>query len=284
MHMAGVFALTGRLQVFQHAFQVQGAHFVLVLYICALSSSSHLAALITLRKYFRRYRLIAKIRLTLVIVFACFLLASMIAAIGMPELVRRTPHGTPEKQPRAQRLSFLVPMVFIAVGFSTALVCMPQRKSASPRGTSIWNHDGRGAHPRLGARSRSVAVPANFGIGLFYIVFVNPLVAFIIQLLLALLSTVLVLSQKFSVPEEPGKWCGLQDEGENQWGFGQTLSVVMLLLPAMSAAQAYLEGRQHIQKGGNLEGLIQMDDCRLYNFPVARDQCRSCPFSVGLRW
>ena len=75
------------------------------------------------------------------------------------------------------------------------------------------------------------------------------LIAFIMQLILALLSTILVLSQKFSVPEEPGKWCGLQDRGENEWGFGQTLSVVMLLLPGMSAAQAYLEGRQDIREG-----------------------------------
>lgn len=217
----------------------------------APTSSSHLAALITLRKYFRRYRLIAKIRLTLVVVFACFLLASMIAAIGMPELVHTAPEGGSEKQSRAQRLSFLVPMFFIIVGFSTALVCImatPRRKLTSPRGT-IWNQDGRGTHmhPRL-ERSSSIAGPANFGLILFYVLFLNPLIAFIIQLILALLSTILVLSQKFSVPDERGKWCGLQDQGENEWGFGQTLSVVMLLLPAMSAAQAYLEGRQHIRE------------------------------------
>jgi len=86
-------------------------------------------------------------------------------------------------------------------------------------------------------------------LGLFYILFLNPLIAFIIQLILAVLSVILVLSQKFSVPEESDRWCGLQDKGENAWGFGQTLSVVMLLLPAMSAAQTYLEGRQHIKEG-----------------------------------
>jgi hypothetical protein len=63
-------------------FALQGAHFVLSLYICALSSSSHLAALITLRKYFLRYTLIARIRITLVIGFAIFLLASKLAAIA----------------------------------------------------------------------------------------------------------------------------------------------------------------------------------------------------------
>lgn len=248
--------LSGWIKVFQKSFQVQSAHFVLVLYICALSSSSHLAALITLRKYFRRYRLIAKIRLTLVIVFACFLLCSMIATICMPEAVRLTPTGATEKQPRVRRLSFLVPMIFIIAGFSTALVCImwtPKGKR-SPRGTTLWNHDWRGvqrrqSEPRFLDRSSSMAIPANFGLGLFYILFLNPLVAFIIQLILAVLSVILVLSQKFSVPEEPEKWCGLQDEGENAWGFGQTLSVVMLLLPAMSAAQAYLEGRQDILEG-----------------------------------
>lgn len=45
-------ALIMRIQVSQKTFTVQGAHFVLILYVCALSSSSHLAALITLRKHF----------------------------------------------------------------------------------------------------------------------------------------------------------------------------------------------------------------------------------------
>jgi hypothetical protein len=69
-----------------------------------------------------------------------------------------------------------------------------------------------------------------------------------VQIILALLSVILVLSQKFAMPEGgDGQKCGLQDEGENVWGFGQTLSVVMLLLPAMSACQTYLEGRQDIR-------------------------------------
>lgn len=176
----------------------------------------------------------------------------MIAAISVPELVRLTPQGASEKQPRIHRLSFIVPMFFIILGFSTALVCImwtPQRRNTSPRGTNIWPYDSKGARPKFEIRSSSAAVPANLGIGLFYILFLNPLVAFIMQLILALLSTILVLSQKFSVPAEPGKWCGLQDRGKNEWGFGQTLSVVMLLLPGMSAAQAYLEGRQDIKEG-----------------------------------
>lgn len=93
-----------------------------------------------------------------------------------------------------------------------------------------------------------VVLPANIGLRLLYYLFLNPLIAFTVQIGLAILSVILVLSQKFAVPDND-KWCGLQDKGENVWGFGQTLSMVMLLLPAMSAAQTYLEGRQDIQEG-----------------------------------
>lgn len=108
--------LTAHPKVAQNSFEVQGAHFVLILYICALSSSSHLAAIITLRKYFRKYKLIAKIRLTLVIVFAICLSASMIAAICMPPTTARFNDAGVEQRSRVQRLAFLVPMLFILVG------------------------------------------------------------------------------------------------------------------------------------------------------------------------
>lgn len=218
---------------------------MLVLYICALSSSSHLAALITLRKYFRRYKLVAKIRIALVVLFALFLFSSMIAAIGMPETVVLGSDGAADKPPRVQRLAFLVPMFFMLLGFSTALVCIayvPRWERVTSRSP---DSQGRGES----GNQRRVSFPVGVGMQLVCIVFLNPLVAFIIQITLATLSVILVLSQKFSVPDEPERWCGLQDSGENVWGFGQTLSVVMLLLLPMSARQTYLEGRQHIHEG-----------------------------------
>ena len=235
---------------------------MLILYICALSSSSHLAALITLRKYFREYKLIAKVRLTMVVIFALFLLASMIAAISTPEPDMMVHDGGIEKRPGIHRLSFVVPMFFIIVGVSTALVCVlcqPRRQVLSPRKTDSW-----GKRLAFGTNVRSrcdegIAIPARVGLRVRYVILLNPLISFIIQIILAILSVILVLSQKFSVPEEPEKWCGLQDSGEDIWGFGQTLSVVMLLLPTMSACQTYLEGRQHILGGdkprrGSFEG------------------------------
>ncbi|KAF1924272.1 uncharacterized protein M421DRAFT_72921 [Didymella exigua CBS 183.55] len=241
--------LSAWIKVVQNSFEVQGAHFVLVLYICGLSSSSHLAALITLRKYFRKYKLIARIRLTLVVFFATCLFASMIAAIGM------SPTSS-----RAQRLALLVPMLFILVGFSTALVCVlydPDRKSAASKAASdsggsivhLVRHLTDQKTPAPSCAPHLMLLPAHFGLRLIYFLFLNPLIAFVVQILLAILSAVLVLTQKFAQPDDRRGFCGLQDEGENVWGFGQTLSVAMLLLPVLSACHTYLEGWQDIRKG-----------------------------------
>lgn len=229
----------------------------MILYICALSSSSHLAALITLRKYFRKYKLIAKIRLTLVIFFAICLFASMIAAICMPPTIIKHLATGVEERSRVQRLAFLVPMLFILVGFSTALVCIlydPER-----RGSKSPASDSSGSMAHIVRRltdqkpplqpTQIIMLPAHFGLRLIYFLFLNPLIAFTVQISLALLSAVLVLTQKFAQPGDQRSFCGLQDEGENLWGFGQTLSVAMLLLPVLSACHTYLEGRQDIRDG-----------------------------------
>jgi hypothetical protein len=230
-----------------NSFEVQSAHFVLILYICALSSSTHLAALITLRKYFRRYKLIAKIRIALVIVFALFLLASMIAAISIPKKVGTNDSGVTE-QHRVQTLSFLVPMIFMLIGFTTAIATIIYQ----PEHESNLLRRANSCEPVIFGgcrRAESITSPTQFCLKIILFLILNPLISFIIQIVLATLSLVLVLSQKFSVPEEPDKWCGLSNRGDDVWGFGQTLSVVMLLLPAMSAGQTYLEGRQHIIEG-----------------------------------
>jgi hypothetical protein len=188
----------------------------------------------------------------MVIFFAIFLLSSMIAAIAMPPTVVEVDDGTKVKRSRAQRLSFIVPLFLILVGFSTALVCIlydPKRKGMSSPASDVSI---RGLVRRFtdtkqdNSQPFNIRTPGQIGLRILYYVFLNRLIAFIVQILLAVLSTILVLTQKFTPPTDPKRFCGLQDGGENVWGFGQTLSVVMLLLPAMSACQTYLEGRQDI--------------------------------------
>jgi hypothetical protein len=164
---------SGWIKVRQNSFEVQGAHFVFILYICALSSSSHLAALITLRKYFRQYKLIARLRLSMVIVFALFLFASMIAAICMPEVPSTDHEGNQEKQSRVQRLSFTVPMFFMLSGFSTALVCIlyqPKQPFFSPCGTDSWGNQ-LTCGTLIHRHQSPIAMPVSFGRRLFYILF-----------------------------------------------------------------------------------------------------------------
>ncbi|KAH8728620.1 hypothetical protein GQ44DRAFT_724080 [Phaeosphaeriaceae sp. PMI808] len=219
-------SMANMIKVGQNAFEVQGAHFVLILYICALSSSSHLAALISLRKYFRKYKLIARIRLTLVVLFAIFLLSSMIAALCMSFTIIERDDGTMEKRATAQRLSFLVPLFLILVGFSTALLCIlydPKckgrisRSSTSGSTTGLARHGPDPRHKVLIAYTIKVPVCIGFRILCF---FLNPLIAFGVQIVLAILSAVLVLGQKFSIPNDPQRLCRLQNADENVWRFG----------------------------------------------------------------
>jgi hypothetical protein len=194
-------------QVGQNAFEVQGAHFVLILYICALSSSSHLAALITLRKYFHKYKLIAKIRFTLIIFFAIFLLPSMIAAICMPPTVVEDTDGMAVRT-RAQCMSFLVPLILILHGFSTALVGVlydPKHRRTATHGLECSrNSMGRLVRRITDSKPRNypplkTLIPSNLGFRLLHHVFIRPLIAFAIQIVLAILPVVLVLTPEFAL-------------------------------------------------------------------------------------
>ncbi|PSN62317.1 hypothetical protein BS50DRAFT_592508 [Corynespora cassiicola Philippines] len=279
------FLLSGWIKVAQSSISVSSAHFVLILYICALSSSSHLAALITLRKYFRKHVLLARIRLALSITFTAWLFASMITAIAShPSPGDHPTAAADDRGPdvnsiqRARRMAFLIPMALMLLGFSTALACILYAPCSSSTCSPTHAHAPAALLKRRSSLSgkslvslvkkiadaapsprATMRIPASVALRLLYCLFLNPLIAFAVQILLAVLSVVLVMSQKFSRPPPPpvlvgdGEegWCGLQDERENGWGFGQTLSLVMLALPGMSAAQAYFEGRREIRGDGD---------------------------------
>ncbi|EDU42175.1 hypothetical protein PtrSN002B_007906 [Pyrenophora tritici-repentis] len=253
--------LTGWIKVAQATFRVRSARFVLILYICALSSSSHLAALITLRKYFRKYRFIAKIRIGLVILFAVFLLASMLATIIMPPVLITDDEGEGTGPgSHFQKYVFLTLLLLIFIGVSTALVCILHDPNDRRRGSpsSLPSSSSRGYRIRHLIRSVTYPEKADNGISRLYLypaklarrliclLFLTPSVAFVVQNLLANISAVLVLTQKFVKPKDEKRFCGMQSKEENVWGFGQMLSVVMLLLPILTAAQTYLEARHEI--------------------------------------
>ncbi|RAR13978.1 pre-rrna-processing protein esf1 [Stemphylium lycopersici] len=205
-----------------------------------------------------KYKLIAKICLTLVVVFAVFLLTSMIVAIALPPAIIVNQQGTTLSIGRVQRLSFLVPLFLILTGFSTALVCIlydPEghgiESPPSSSGSSLQALVRRLTDSKLEKQTYLVRslCPARLSLLLVFYLFLNLVIAFIVQILLAILPATLVLTQKFAAPADPIRICGLQDDDENVWGFGQPLSVVILLLPTIAALQTYLEARQDIKQG-----------------------------------
>ena len=58
-----------------------GAHWNLVVYMSCLSSSTHLACVLTLRKYFGIHKLTAIIRVVLIILFSLLLIPSIIVSL-----------------------------------------------------------------------------------------------------------------------------------------------------------------------------------------------------------
>jgi len=118
--------LSGWIKIGQHSLAIQGAHFALILYVSSLSSSSHLAALISLRRYLGKYKFIARVRMSLVVGFALFLLSSMVAtiAVSASQNANHSLDAAIVLRKKIRALSYIVPMLFITLGFSVALVCI----------------------------------------------------------------------------------------------------------------------------------------------------------------
>ncbi len=176
----------------------------------------------------------------------------MIAALAVSPMKIELDDGTLGHSSRTQRLSFLVPLCLILIGFSIALACIlynPKQVGLISR--KSWS-SGSSRQPivhRVSDPPQTIRASAHWGLNAIRYLIFTPLIAFTVQILLAMLSVVLVLSQKFAAPADPVRFCGLQDRAENLWGFGQLLSIFMLILPAIGAGQTYLEGRTEIREG-----------------------------------
>jgi hypothetical protein len=66
-----------------------GAHWNLVVYMSCLSSSTHLACVLTLRKYFGIHKVTGRMRVVLIILFSLLLIPSIIVSQSRPNIKRR---------------------------------------------------------------------------------------------------------------------------------------------------------------------------------------------------
>lgn len=236
---------------------IMSAHFELIVYMSCLSSSSHLACLITLRKYLEEHRFTSVLRVCVVLCFAVFLIGTI--AIIQPTFylfyvpleytlfypLNLLPYG-PFTQ-AIQIISSISPIIWL---FFTALVELTpgaNQWTSDVVRNRIWRFCRRWLglgylwkvlQKLLPSRWRP-KVRGMITKTFWYLMLLTPCTIFVLQICFALISMVMALLQKFlRVPANEGL-CDLRTSNEDTWGFGQLLPMLLLWLPLLSAVEAY---------------------------------------------
>lgn len=212
--------LSGYIKYGFYGYGPRNAHFTLGLFLSCLSSSSHLAGVITLRRYLNHHPTTARLRVFLIICFALLLAVSMFVTNPlMPfyiPLLWAGPVGLP-------------PMLCIIYVFWMAVMqCMDGwRQKLQSQIRRLWPLAWRRKLSRI------------FRAFVWFCLIGHPFEVFIIQILFAVISLYFVLAQKFAPTPDP-QFCSLNNADENLWGFGQTLPMFLLLQPLVTALETYL--------------------------------------------
>ncbi|KAK7520513.1 uncharacterized protein IWZ02DRAFT_519252 [Phyllosticta citriasiana] len=243
-------------------------HVDLVMYLSCLSSSSHLASVITLKKYFKEHSMTARLRMVLIFLYALFLTSSIIITMPFPPfyqaLVFFLNHVFRcDDFDCANTLPYIV-FYFLTVAFvfypfwvafcqvfegarrlSQSAICTvasclaslcPRRLDLHTRIAKRWPASGRA----LSSVGRGLIA------GSWFVLFGNLHLAFVQQLFFVSISLAFVFLQKFAEPpqtedDEGPRLCGLNLPSTNVFGFGEILSLIMLVQPAFSAVSTYYE-------------------------------------------
>lgn len=229
------------------------AHFALIVYLSCLSSSSHLAAIVTLRKYFEENQTLALFRITIISLFALLLSLSisMTSAFGPLYFVLNTVTDWFVNGPLGIFLS-IVPILWtfwtgiwqivpaLRVRFQAWLtrVVWPRIKRAGLGRCWSW------IQRRLSER-KIQKLRRMFWLIMTYICFLSPMTVFLIQVLFAIISIAMALAQKFDPGSKDDGECSLNSPEENEMGYGQVLAILLLVLPAISTFEAYKGTSSH---------------------------------------
>jgi hypothetical protein len=241
---------------------LDGAYFTLIVYLSSLSSTSHLAAIITLRQYFYDNYALAQIRVYCIIFFAATLGGSMIYSEAGPLSIvlyliskmdrdTKIPAGVPGLLSTFQVLWFLWTGIYHVNVWSPGyfntwnvtlkrlynwMVLMPSRwiGRCVSRPLSFVPYR---FSAKSNARLRKYAVYARATIR--YLIFLTPGSLFLLQILFASLNVALILAQKFSPGDPDSHVCSLNSTDENKMGYGQILAFLLLGLPLIAAIEAF---------------------------------------------
>ncbi|MCJ1388162.1 hypothetical protein MMC18_001007 [Xylographa bjoerkii] len=237
-----------------------GAHFSLIVRQSCLSSSSHLAAVITLRKYLETYRVSGILRVYLVTIYALFLSGSIVAGMTFSPLIETLSMMFK----RIFSINFMIPFskIFISHALPVLLIiyifwlAIIQLNSELQRKTERIIRKSclfcylffrlekiriRG-QARLSTGICKTLSRVKMGVkSMFWkCLFASPFFVFLLQIVFAVISLTATFTQKFMKNPDPGG-CDLTSFEEDEWGFGQTLPMFFLFLPVLSAIETYFE-------------------------------------------
>ena len=190
---------------------LNGSQMLLIVYLSILSSSSHLACVITLREYIKNHTEVAYIRICAIIFFANLLFVAIILISS--EVWVRLVCSLYIYSPVALLLSF--------DPLKTDIRLIIQKWLSEKNWDKFQKQMGKIMNfPRI--------------VGLFS---AFPFLVFLTQIVYFVGTVCFTLVQRVS--HRNGEQCSSRDNEVNQWGFGQTLPMFLLLLPLLSAAEAY---------------------------------------------
>ncbi|KAI0508851.1 hypothetical protein F5B22DRAFT_618961 [Xylaria bambusicola] len=245
--------------VIEDALDYQDAHFVLVVYLGCLSSSSHLICLLRWAQLCEveepghtKVEEMMQVRKWIILIFALFLTGSAATSYHTFRPIFWLLQGAPgpgsddivyaESWLIAQRVipAFLILYVF--------WICYMQVSSElKEKLEKALSHVENCLKKTLPTKQTKRVMCL-----IQFCLFSRPKFALGIQTFGVIISILFVLLQKFSQPPEITdyalelgiqEWCGLNNPGDNRWGFGQTVAVAMLVLPFLSLIDAY-KGRR----------------------------------------
>jgi hypothetical protein len=240
--------ITGLIVYHEH---FHGAHFTLVVYLSCLSSSSHLAAIITLRQYFIDNHALAKLRVACIWAFAVLLgFAIPISKAFGPFSLTWFLVAKPDRDTIATRFILTVLSVWQVAWFfwtGTWHLSPPARQEfhkayLKKRFKRVaWRPICRtvGYHPSKEAEDKWNKHTLHPRRVLRYLVFLTPFSVFVLQITFAAFSVALALAQKFTPVSADSDMCSLRSKQENEMGYGQILAILLLILPAIAAYEAY---------------------------------------------
>lgn len=249
----------------------QDAYFTLVVYLCCLASSTHLACIIILTHDVQEHPSVTKARIVLIILFSILLSVSIILnqyAYGpfFRILYIVLVKGCKASERTFNVFSYLIPIIAMLYLFWVSTIQLAVSLKAKITDfirLTLWPFVvrmlrlcaffnilqmlvGKKVYDRLRGFAKN---------SIWFILFSTPQAVFVLQIFFAIISLVFTLVQKFATAPEPNdnalaagisSWCSLNNSADNKWGFGQSVAMFLLFLPVLSTFEVYLEEKQKL--------------------------------------